>query len=508
MKIVLISTSTAAGDQGLRTISSVLKKSGNEVKLVFLTASEDYSKLYSNEVLNQLKRICSGADIIGISSMSSTAKRAIQVIDSIRPLGKMIIWGGVHATLAPDQCISHADVVCVGEGEEAIVQLVKNLKAKKPIKKIKNLWINDNGKIIKNPVRPLISNLDNLPLPDYEIKDHFILKGSKIVRFSEADLNGYIFFLTGRGCPYCCTYCSNKAFNNVYSGKWGRVRWHSPDYIIKGILYLTGKYPSLKVFDIRDDTFSLRPVEQIKEFCKLYKEKVGLRMKCLGDPRTISAEKIKLLVDAGCTDFIMGIQGAERVNLEIYKRPQRDADVIKAAAIMSRFKNLAVMYDVITSNPYESQSDVLALIRLLEKLPSPFYLSVNNLVFFTGSELYNRAVADRIIKSEKDSAIALNYWDRWKHIKLKKKNMYLNLILNLMRGPVSSSRFGLMPRFILGFLTSKDMIRLNEKNKAPTYIAGNFVGIMDAFREKIAKPIYRSLPLDFKIWYDKVRYKV
>jgi radical SAM superfamily enzyme YgiQ (UPF0313 family) len=507
MRITLISTSTYPSDQGIRTISSVLKSKGHKVRLVFMTESEDYSKFYSLKALSQLKELCKDSDIIGISSMTSTSKRAVQIIQSLRSLNIPILWGGVHATLAPEECIKHADIVCVGEGEEAILELVNNLEKKKSITGIKNLWIKSNGKIIRNPPRPLIQNLDKLPFVDYEVNDHYILKRN-IVKFSETDLNGYIFFLTGRGCPYCCTYCSNKAFNNVYAGKWGRVRWHSPDYIIKGILYLKQKYPSLQIFDIRDDTFSFRPLNQIKEFCEKYKKNVKLRMKCLGDPRTIDKEKVRLLVDAGCTDFIMGIQGSERINLEVYKRPQRDIDVIKAAKILSEFKELAVMYDVITSNPYEGAQDIVDLINLLRRLPIPFYLSVNNLVFFTGSELYNRALKEGIIKNEKDAAIELNYWDRWKHILLKKKNMYLNLILNLMRGPVSSSRFGLMPRFLLKFLVQPSMIRFNEKNKIPTIIIGNIVGVMDAVREKIAKPIYRSLPLNFKVWYDKVRYKV
>ena len=509
MNITLISTSTTAGDQGLRTISSVLKSKGNNVNIIFLTASEDYSKLYSNKILEQVKRLCQNSDIIGFSSMTSTAKRAIQVINSLKPLDKLIVWGGIHATLAPEQCIKHADIVCIGEGEEAMAELVNNLEKKRGINKIKNLWIKTDKGIIKNPIRLLMQNLDKLPFPDYEINHHYILKGNKIVKFLEADFNGYIFFLTGRGCPYCCTYCSNKALNNIYKNRWGHVRWHSPKYIIKGILYLKNKYSTLKIFDIRDDTFSLRPLNQIKEFCEMYKQKVGLRMKCLGDPRTISEEKIGLLVDAGCTDIIIGIQGSERVNLEIYRRPQRDVDVLNAARILNKFKEkLAVMYDVITSNPYETSADIINLIKLIEKLPSPFYLSVNNLVFFTGSELYNRALKEGVIKNEKDSAIELNYWDRWKHIKLKKKNMYLNLIINLMRGPVSSSRFGLMPRFLLNFLIKPSIIGFNEKNRIFTYLLGSLVGVSDNIREKIAKPLYRSLPLNFKVWYDRIRYRV
>ena len=234
-----------------------------------------------------------------------------------------------------------------------------------------------------------------------------------------------------------------------------------------------------------------------------------MRFKCLGDPHTVSDEKIKLLVDAGCTDIIIGIQGSERINLEIYHRNQTDKDVLNAARILNKYKDkLAVMYDVITCNPYEKPEDVINLIRLLQKLPKPYYLSVNNLVFFPGTKLYDRAKKEGLIKSKKDSAENLNYWDRSAHILLKKNNRYLNLILNLMRGSVTKSRFGVMPNSLLNYLLKPERVRKNLRNQFPTFIILRIIRLLDIIRERIAKPLYRSLPVNFKIWYDKTRYRV
>lgn len=508
MQITLISTSTYPSDQGLRTISSYLKKNNHKINLIFLTYSEDYNKQYPDHILKQIENLCKGSDLIGISSFASTSKRASQVINYLKKLNKPIVYGGVHATISPELCIEDCDMVCVGEGEEAILELVNKLEKNKPIDKIKNLWIKKD-KIIKNPIRPLINNLDILPYADYDIEDHYILEKNNITKFKEKHLNGQIFFLTGRGCPYSCTYCSNEHFNKMYKGLGKVVRWHSPDYIINCILDLKSRFKTLNYFDIRDDTFSFRTIEDIKEFCEKYKEKVNMRFKCLADPITISEEKIKLLINAGCTDIIIGIQGQENTNLNIYKRYQTDQQVLDAANILNKYKKLAVMYDIITCNPYETKEDILNLIKLLKKIQPPYYLSVNNLVFFPGSELYKRAKQDNIIKTEKDSASNLNYWDRWKHIKLKKKNAYLNLILNLMRGVVTKHRFGIMPKFILNILIKEKVVNFNLKHKTLTYIAGYKVHLIDSIREKVAKPIYRNiLPLSFKIWFDKVRYRI
>jgi radical SAM superfamily enzyme YgiQ (UPF0313 family) len=328
------------------------------------------------------------------------------------------------------------------------------------------------------------------------------------MKFSEEDLDGAIFFLTGRGCPHGCDYCSNSLLNELYKGKRKKiVRWHSVDYIIEGILKLKKQFPTLSYFDIRDDTFSLRPIEQIKEFSEKYKQKVKMRFKCLGDPHTITDEKIKLLVDAGCTDIIIGIQGTERVNKEVYHRYQSDKQVLDAAKVINKCKNkLTVMYDVITCNPYEKPQDVIDMIRLLQKIPKPYFLSVNNLVFFHGSKLHERAVKEGIIKSEKDSAVTLNYWDRSAHILLKRKNMYLVLILNLMRGVATEKRFGILPNSLINYLLKPNRVRQNLKNPFLTLFILKFVSFYDLIREHILKPFYRSLPTSFKVWYDKSRY--
>ena len=510
MKITLISTATFPSDQGIRTISSVLKKAGHNVKTIFLAYSEDYTKFYPKKVLEQTLQLSKDSDLIGINSFASTAPRATQVINHLKKLNKPIVWGGIHATISPEKCIRHCDIVCVGEGEGAILDLAKAIEKNKSINKIKNLWIKKQDRVIKNPVRNLIDDLDSLPPVDYDIQDHYILDKTKLIKFREYDLGGQIFFLTGRGCPYGCSYCSNDLLNKLYQGKRKKIlRWHSPDYIINCVIDLKKRFKTLKYFDIRDDTFSMRSAEQIKDFCKQYKEKVNMRFKCLTDPKTTSDEKIKAIVNAGCTDIIIGIQGEERVNKEIYHRNQTNQSVLNSAKIVNKYKDkLTVMYDVITTNPYEKPEDIINLIRLLQKIPKPYFLSVNNLVFFTSTPLYYKAKRDGIIKKEKDAASNLNYWDRSAHILLKKRNMYLNLIVNLMRGGVTETRFGIMPNFILNFLLKPKRAKYNLRNPFLTLIALKIVSLSDLIRERILKPVYRSLPLNFRVWYDKVRYRV
>jgi len=509
MKITLISTSTYPSDQGLRTISSLLKKNNYNVKLIFLPEEEDYSKKYSKKVLSQLKNLCRNSDLIGISAYASTSLRAKQAIDYLKSLNKPIVWGGVHATICPQDCFNEVAIVCRGEGEYAMLELAEAIKNKKQIRQIKNLWVRENNKEYKNEPRQLIENLDELPHADYSLENHYILEKNKIIPFKEKHLNGQIFFQNIRGCPHQCTYCSNRLIRNLYKGKGKNIRAHSVDYTIEELKNLKQKFKTLKYFDIRAETLFILPLNEIKDFCEKYKKEINLRFKCLADPLTMDEEKLKLFIEAGLTDIIVGIQGSENVNYNIYKRYIKETQIIRCAEIINKHKNeISVMYDVMTSNPYETKQDILDLINLLIKLPKPYFLSVNNLVFFLGTEIYDKAIKDGIIKTKKDTAFNLNYWDRFKHIKLKKKNEYLTLILNLMRGSVTKKRYGLIPTPILKFLLTEKIITFNLKPKQLTYLAGYLVQLMDLFREKIAKRIYRKMPTNFKTWYDKVRYKV
>ena len=76
-----------------------------------------------------------------------------------------------------------------------------------------------------------------------------------------------------------------------------------------------------------------------------------------------------------------------------------------------------------------------------------------------------------------------------------------------MRGPCTRSRYGMLPASFINFLTRQDILEYNFKNERPTYMIGEVVDVMDDVREKLVKPIYRSMPVSFKVWYDKIRYK-
>ena len=515
MKICLISTSTFPSDQGLRTLSACLERAGHEVLMIFLPLVEDYMRKYTPGELKEILNKAKGSELVGIGSMESTTGRAKQLIDLFKSNNIPLVWGGPHTTFFPEKCFKMCDLITIGEAEEAIVELADTMENKGDITKLKNFWVRQDGEEYKNDVRAPPNDLDVLAEPDFDIEDQWILERGKMIPFEERHFAGMLFFQTERGCPQACSYCTNNILRALYEDKADLLRTHSVNYVIEFFKKIKARFPTIQTIDIRDETITVRKTDWLREFSKRYKEEVGIRMKCLAEPATmafgdVSDEKIRLLVEAGLTDIIIGIQsGSDRLNKEVYHRFITAKHVLECAKIVNKYKDkLTVMYDIISCNPYETNDDIMQTIRLLQKIPKPYFLSVNNLIFFEGTPLFNKAREDGLIKTYNDTAGMLNYWDRWKHIKLKRKNPYLNLVLNMMRGSVTERRYGLLPAWYVNYLTRPDVVRRNIQNEAPTYAAGEMVEVLDNTREKIIKPLYRATPVAFKSFYDRVRYKM
>ena len=196
MKISLISTSLFPGDQGLRTISACLKREGHDVKMIFLPMFGEYSKVYSQEVVEQVSDFVKGSKLIGIGSMASTSKRAIQLIKYFQNLGYPVIWGGPHPTFFPQDCFKHCNIVAVGEAEYAFNELAKRIENNNDYLNIPNLWVRKDGKEIINDVGSPVQDLDWLANPDFEFQDQIILENEKLIPIEERHLYVVYYFQT------------------------------------------------------------------------------------------------------------------------------------------------------------------------------------------------------------------------------------------------------------------------------------------------------------------------
>lgn len=153
MKIILISPYLDIWSFGIRTLSACLKKEKCDVQLIFLprffsNLSEHFTSRFEDKTLDEVVEISRGADLIGISLMTNYFDNVIQITQRIKKdLNIPVLWGGIHPTIRPRECLDHADMVCLGEGEESVLELVRKMKDGQNYHDVQNIWFknNDNG---------------------------------------------------------------------------------------------------------------------------------------------------------------------------------------------------------------------------------------------------------------------------------------------------------------------------------------------------------------------------
>lgn len=472
LKITLISLYPDIASIGLRILSSVLKQNDFDVQMVFLPniAAETNSNSrfvyqYKQETIAELIETCADSSLVGIGVMTNYFQGAVQITDALKKnLSMPVIWGGIHPTIRPEESLDHADIVCIGEGEDALLELVQAMKEKKNECSIKNLWFKKDGRIIKNPVRPLIQDLDSLPFCDYDLNCQ-ILEDKKILPMDASRLEkalartgiseylGLTAYQTmaSRGCPHNCTYCCNSTLRRIY-GHQKYVRRRSVEHLMDELITIKSRFPFIQAVWLSDDSFFATTDDEIKQFSLTYKEKVGLPFYCLGSPTTINENKIKYLVDAGMVCIQMGIQtGSLRVCKEIYHRRISNKQVLKAARIINTHnaRMLPPFYDFILDNPYETQEDILATLDLILRLPKPYKLQLFSLVLYPGTQLYEKAKTDGYVTDDKDQIYQKMY-------KFHQTN-YLNFIFSLLNNN--------FPKSILRILIQRHLVTIfNRKS--------------------------------------------
>ncbi len=485
--ISLISTDTFGSCHGIRSISVYLKTHGYTTSIYFMRTPR---RFYSKHILNDLRVRVSNSNLIGISCLSQNAEKANQVIEFLKPLGIPIVWGGIHATLNPERCLEYADIVCIGEGEGAILDLAESLDDKDKIKTIKNIWVKENGFIYKNELRPLISNLDELPLEDYELDKQFVLVQSKYINkiiqpglvftqyrylLNKSDRRGFSVMMS-RGCPFSCFYCYNYDLHKLYGEDNPKVRRKSVEAAISELVYRKQTIANFNFFVFDDDEFLGRPLEEIKRFSAAYKEKVNLPFACYFHFSNFIEEKLKTLVDCGLRMITIGIQsGSSRINTQIYKRIMPDRQqCIEIAEQINRYRGkiLPPFYQIIIANPYENEEDVSESIRLVRSLPKPFLLRVFHLAFFPGSAMAKKALSDGIIKSEKEFCYKNDFFDAFSHFGIRRKNkpLYHWFLLELLTGRHTRKRAGLISERTFNILSNKRIVSFFSKFRFAMYL--------------------------------------
>jgi len=417
LRITLISLDDELFVSNIRILSSCLRQRGHQVTLIFLpstTKSEKSPVMYSESVLSELVSMCADNGLIGFSLVTNQFRQASYVTKYLKKNLNAIpvVWGGIHPTVEPEVCLEIADIVCVGEGEEAIVELVERMEQKLPYHNVQNLYFKSQGKIIRNSLRPLIQDLDKVPLPDYSFTDHFLARRNHIVKltpelvvshqgaqYSSITKGMHYITMTSRGCVFACTYCCNNVYHRLYPGQ-KRLRWRSFSKVIEEIKLVIKHLASISLVLFVDDNFTSRSEQELKIFCESFKKEIGLPYFAQVSPLSINDRKMEILLDSGCVTVVLGIEtGNERI-ARMYGREKMQPYVYKAISIIERYRKRLQMppsYHFIIDNPYEKIDELIETLQLAIALPRPRNNGIFTLMLFPGTILYEKAFADGLI---------------------------------------------------------------------------------------------------------------
>ena len=469
MKISLLSLYPDVQSFGLRTISSCLKREGHKVDMFFLP--REFRERYDEKTMNDLIKLTKDSDLVGITLMSNFWDNAIQVTRKIKEHYNIpVIWGGTHPTVRPDECLDHADMVCIGESEEAMVELTRKMQKEEYYYDVKGMGFKTNGKKINNGHRPLpgsagsmFKSLDEIPYPDYDYKNHYTLNVTDFVLNKNdgsitkmkldnlASYNDIYMTQPTRGCPFACTFCVNNATLAMYPHQ-KPIRKRSVDHIINELLWVKENLPYIGKIKFDDDAFFLHSLEDIKDFSKKYKEKIKLPLMITGaTPSTLKRDKLSVLVDAGLTEMRMGIQTAGEDTKVLYKRPHSNEEVMNAVVMVNDYKSkVSAYYDIILDSPWDTNKDAIETLMFLSKLPTPYKLNLFSLLFYPGTDLYRKAKADGIVKNDVDDVYRKHYHGC--------RPTYLNDLHFLLNEYVTIN-VGISPK-IMSFLVNEKMRKL------------------------------------------------
>jgi len=324
---------------------------------------------------------------IGLSVISLSVAEAVKTTAFLRSRFDLpILWGGVGTTLEPEIAIEHADVVCIGEGEEVMVEFANAIDNKPDWRSvtewltIEGTWTRDpNGTVHKNPKRA-IRDLDNIAIPDWQaskmvwITEEMVSRGPRAyAKVAKGDYQ----IMTQRGCPFSCSFCVESRYQEMF-GKKQSLRRRSVDLVLEELVHAKEAYSPEMVW-FWDDVFTVNP-RWLDEFLPRYRDEVGLPFWCYTYPTTHKLELLQKLKDAGCNSITMGIQsGSERILREVYNRPTPLLRVLEAAEEIVE-AGINGYFDLISKSSFETEADLRATFEFLTDLtPEMIYYGIGEM---------------------------------------------------------------------------------------------------------------------------------
>ncbi len=449
---------------GIAYLAAMLENNGVDVRLFDDGSGKPREELFS--LIDGFK-----PDLIGITIFTLSRPFAYELIDAIK--GKTstpIVVGGAHVSTVKAAALEEtkADYAVKYEGEYPLLELLNELKSATPhFEAVKNLIWRKAGGIVENPDRPLLTDLDSLPFPQfglYDIKEHPSY-GRKIVPL-----------ITSRGCPFECNFCSVK----LYMGRGFRKR--SAQNVFEEIKYQYDK--GYHQFDFNDDCFTLdkKRAEEILDLIIASGMKIGFQFYNGLRVDTVDPNLLRKLKKAGC--FYISY-GCESGNEEILKKIKKGVTLgqVRDAIKWTNDAGIANSVNFIIGHRDETYQTAMDSINFARSLPNNF-VNFYNLVPYPGTEAFDWAKEHgRFLVDTNNYLEAISYADNspvfeTKEFTKEERQKITRMGFAIHERKVLRYRFGMVVGFLLYLMTRNSQIKKMAAKFATLTSLGNKIAVI------------------------------
>jgi len=357
---------------GLGYVAATAEKEGHDVKILDCTALN----LSEEETKKELQKI--KPEIIGVQFPSVVgypqSYRTVELARAVLP-DIPIVVGGAPLSLYAQETLekSSADMAVRGEGEYAFIELSEALERKRDLRNIRGLSFKENGRIIHNPDRPLIEDLDGIPFPA-----RHLLPNEKYYLLICKETTKFTTLITTRGCPFGCIFCDRPHYGKT-------VRFRSPINVVDEIEECVGKY-GIKEIMIEDETFTIKK-SRVREICsEIKKRKLDFRWQIRTRVDSVDKELLQEMADAGCYMVALGVESGDERILNSLKKDITLEQAVNAFR-WSKEAGLVTLAYFMIGNPGETKESIQKTVSFAKKI-DPDYFHIQVLIPRPTTQLY------------------------------------------------------------------------------------------------------------------------
>jgi anaerobic magnesium-protoporphyrin IX monomethyl ester cyclase len=394
LALVSLTRDVASPPLGLASIATYLRQEG--------VACE--TRIADVNFGNPLKEVLDfQPDLVGISAFSVQMPDAVRLARKVcEHLDAPLILGGVHISTLPESLPPEFDLGVIGEGEQTTLEMVVAFQRHGhlrtgAVRDIGGLVFREDGTLTCTPRRALANPLDRIPIPDRSFVHPGYFLGVPLPALDGRKVRTTAF-LTGRGCPYRCSFCSTTAF-------WGnRIRYHSVDHVMEEIRYLVEEY-GIEHLMIWDDLFAVNR-KRVAELADALRE-TGLlgrvKFSCQMRANLMDEEMAQILWDLGVVSICFGFESGSEKTLK-YLKQSVTVEQNKAAIQVSKARGFYVVGGLIFGSPGEKLADMEETLGFMDYLREA---SINNAWCFTatpfpGTPMWEDGLARGLLGNDMD----------------------------------------------------------------------------------------------------------